>query len=117
MDPISNVDALVLLLRKRLAERARSTASGKPADRSVGDQPQAQMDGVHALAAVAGISDHQLGRALIQRVLAEQFGAQAINEPKFQAVVTRVTETLEQEPSAALLLSRVLKDLRAAAVH
>jgi hypothetical protein len=111
MDPVSNVDRLVLLLRQRLMERSKSEPvrkTGRAAERR-------GLDNVQALAAVESVDDRQLKRALIQNLLAEQFGAGLINEAKFQQVVDRVTETLESDTAAAGLLSRVVTELRASA--
>jgi hypothetical protein len=113
MDPISNVDQVVLLLRQRLAERARgaSPSAGAPAQRPV--QPAApDVGGLRALVGVEGVGDRQLKRALVQNLLAEQFGPDLINDARFQQVVDRVTETIEDEGDSASLLARVVRDLR-----
>lgn len=113
MDPVSNVDRLVFLLRQRLLERSKtSSARGGPQLSSA--QRTGGMDSIQALAAVESIDDRQLRRALIQSILAEHFGSGLINEAKFQQVVDRVTETLENDTTSAGLLSRVVSELRAA---
>ena len=118
MEPISSTDRLVLILREKLAERAR--LAGAPASRaSQAVRPAGEaatgINSVHALAAVEGIDDHQLGRALIQSILSEELGPDLINEAKFQQVVDRVTDALEAEPSSSRLLTRMLAELRASA--
>ncbi len=114
MDPISNVDQIVLLLRQRLTERER--AAGVRGERKAGVEPAAQsVDALRALAAVENVDERQLRRALIQNILSEQFGAEMINDARFQQVVDRVTETIEGEADAARLLGRVTRELRAAA--
>ena len=116
MDPISNVDGLVLLLRQRLEARARAGQPGRTPDRQVGDsQPQTGMDTVRALAGLEGVDQRQFKRALIQSLLAERLGAKLINDAKFQHVVDQVVEALESEAGAAGLLESVAKDLQAAA--
>ena len=116
MDPIANVDRLVLLLRQRLLERSRASSTGR-----TGGAPRAEataangLDGVHTLASVDGVDDRQLRRALIQSVLADQFGPTLLNEAKFQQVVERVTETMEEDAGSARLLSRLVTELRATA--
>ncbi len=113
MDPVSNVDRLVLLLRQRLEERSRVIAR-QGGQRSVPAQP-ASIEGLEALAAVEAVDDRQFRRALIQSILAEQLGGKLINEAKFQQVVDRVAETLEADAASARLLDRVASDVRSAA--
>jgi len=115
MDPISNIDRLVLVLRQRLQEQARTSAH-RAGERSRADRAEARgLDSVQALAGVEGVDDHQLGRALIQSILADHFGPELINDAKFQQVVDRVTETLEQDEGGAALLGRMVGELRGSA--
>lgn len=113
MEPISNIDRVVLLLRQRLQERAR--LSGQKTARKDHDAGASGLDNVQALAAVDGVDDGQLGRALIQGILVEQFGSEVINDAKFQQVVDRVTETLAADESGSALLARMVAELRGAA--
>jgi hypothetical protein len=113
LDPINNVDRLVLVLRRRLEERARLAAGGaatrKPAD------PALARTSLEALAAVETVDDRQLRRALVQNILAEHLGPELINEANFHQVVESVTQTIEREPACAELMGRALKELRASA--
>jgi hypothetical protein len=113
MDPISNVDGLVLLLRQRLAERSRPARTA--GERAQAGSEMAQPDAVRALAAVEGVDDKQLRRALIQSLLIDQFGKELINDAKFQQVVSRVVDIIEAEPASSDLLSSATRDLRASA--
>jgi hypothetical protein len=114
MDPISNVDQLVLLLRQRLAERSRAASSGKTGQvRSARETASAEVDSAHALAAIDGVDERQLKRALIQNILADQLGGALLNDAQFQQVVDRVTETIDAEPETSRLLSLVVLELRA----
>ena len=116
MEPISNVDRLVLLLRQRLQERSRLTGAARTSARSgAQDPPAVGFDNVQALAAVQGVDDRQLRRALIQNILADNLGPKLLNEARFQQVVDRVTETIEGDDGASRLLDRVVGELRAAA--
>lgn len=114
MDPISNVDQIVLILRQRLLERARTSAGRR-------NSSQEGARGIHArtsiqeLAAVESIDDRQLKRALIQGILTEQLGSALINEAKFQQVVDRVTDTIEADAQGSSLLSGLVTELRAQA--
>lgn len=115
MDPISNVDRLVILLRQRLRERSRTAGAKRGAGASRAEAPLTGRAAVQALAAVDGVDDHQLKRALIQNILADQLGGELINEAQFQQVVDRVTTALESEQATARLLTRVVGELRASA--
>lgn len=113
MDPISNVDLLVLQLRRRLQEKT----VGKPRAAS-GPRPGAEPQGmksVYALAAVRQVSDHQLKRALLQHLLCDFFGEELINDAKFQNVVDQVGQIIDRDPALAKLMARAVSDLRGAA--
>jgi hypothetical protein len=113
MDPISNVDQLVLLLRQRLTERSRASPGGqRDRTHSPSEPTQGSVHSVQALAALEDVDEHQLKRAVIQSILAEHFGAGLVNDAKFQQVVDRVTETLESETGAPLLFAQVVRELR-----
>lgn len=112
MEPISNVDRLVLLLRQRLTERTRAQrAAGPKAGKATAKEPFS----VQGLAAVEGIDDRQLRRSLVQGILSEQFGQQMVNEPKFQQVVDRVADALAGDPDGDALLTQITTALRGAA--
>lgn len=105
MDPVSNADRLVVLLRQKLLERARTAGSA-------GSKTPAQPNGVRALAAIEGRDERQLRRAFIQNLLADQLGQGLINDARFQQVVSRVTEAIEEDDGASGLLSRLVSELR-----
>lgn len=112
MEPISNVDRLVLLLRQRLQDRDRLRA-GRPAERrpTQKSDPNA-LTAAQALAAAEDIDERQLRRALIQGLLADQFGERMLNEPRFQQVVDRVTAAIEADEGGRALLERISGELR-----
>lgn len=112
MDPISQVDRLVMILQERMLERSKSHAT-KRNPRLRGAKPDSA-DNLKALAAVDAVDDHQLRRALVQNILADQFGSDLINETKFQQVVERVTESLESDEAGAALINRIIAELRSA---
>jgi hypothetical protein len=113
MDPISNVDGLVLLLRQRLAERARMKAAGVNAQRPVNNPRIADgIDAVHALAGIDNIDERLLKRSLIQSLLTDHFGAAMINDAQFQQVVDRVTDAIDGDDQSSRLLSAGIRALR-----
>ena len=111
MEPISNADRLVILLRQKLEERAKAGKAGQAGSKANVESPE-EPSGVRALAAIEGTDERQLRRALIQNLLADQLGPELLNDAQFQQVVTRVTDTIEDDPVAAKLLSRLVADLR-----
>lgn len=114
MDPISNVDRLVLLLRQRIEERDKTRAPAKARGRvpakSAGGVAAAQ-----ALAAIDDVDDRQLRRALIQGLLRDQFGEPMLNEPRFQQMVDRVVGAIDADEAGRSLLDRLTGELRCAA--
>jgi len=112
MDPISNADGLILLLRQKLRERAR-LARGNRSERSPNAvQELGTSSSIQRLVAVEGVDEHQLRRALVQNLLAEQLGPALLNDAQFQHVITRVTEVIEQDADASNLIAQVLSTLR-----
>lgn len=113
MDPVSNVDRLILLLRQRLQERASAQARGASA-RSSGSRAQ-PVSALRELLSVEGVDERHLRRALIQNLLAESFDRRVLNDAQFQQVIDRVTETIEGDGEASKLLARLVRELKAAA--
>jgi hypothetical protein len=110
MDPISNTDRLVMLLRQKLEERAKAQRAGAKA-KSATVAPL-EPAGVQALAALEGADERSLRRAIIQNLLADQLDPSLLNDAQFQQIVTRVTDAIEDDREASELMSRVLADLR-----
>ena len=111
MDPINNIDRLVFVLRQRLQERTRLAAKPNASDNRARPSTVAP-GGIGALAAIDGLDDRQLRRALIQNILAEQFGSEMLNDAKFQQVVDKVSDTISGDPEGAALMVRAIKELR-----
>src|SRR5262249_19613947 len=113
MDPISNADRLVLLLRQKLQERAKASASGRVGEKAKADiQTPVEAAGVHAFAAIEGADERMLRRAFIQHLLSDQLGSALINDAQFQQIVSHVTEAIEDDPHASQLLTRLVAELR-----
>ncbi len=111
MDPISNTDRLVLLLRQRLAQQKLS----RPVGRSPAPAPArgGSLEAVRAVARTGARDDRQLKRALVQTILSDQFGQDMVNEARFQQLVARVSDALAADPDSARLLDGALDELRA----
>ncbi len=111
MDPISQVDQLAMILRQRILDRSKARPA-KPGRTDI-ETKSSWVANLKALAATEAVDDHQLRRALIQNILLDQFGHGLINEMKFQQVVERVTEALETDSTASVLINRCVAELRA----
>lgn len=111
MTRITNVDQIVAILRQRLLEKDRSSG----ASRAVVSVKSGQQSALQALAGIEGVDDRRLRRAVIQDILADQFGRHLVNDASFQQMVDRVTSTLENDPGAANVFATVIRDLRAQA--
>jgi hypothetical protein len=110
LDPISNADKILLVLRQRLEDRAKSGRRN-----NLGSAPASTrgspMLSVRAVAAAGTATDRQLRRLVIQGLLADQFGGALLNEAKFQGVIDQVTDAICADEAASQLLSQVISEL------
>jgi hypothetical protein len=111
MDPISNTDRLLAILRHRLQERSRDIKRRAGEDRKV-DGNAEPATGLDAIALLSDVDLPQLRRACIQALLADQFGANLLNDAPFQQIVTRVTDAMSGDQKTAELLDRIIQDVR-----
>lgn len=114
MDPLSNVDRLVLLLRQRLQERDRTRKTPGASVRSK-TLPPPGPTAAQALAAMDGVDDRQFRRAVIQGLLTDQLGPAILNDASFQQVVDRVVGAIEGDDQGRLLLDRIASEMKALA--
>lgn len=113
MDPVSNANRIAMLLRQRLQERAKSAGAERSGRRDLHGAGSASRKGAaRGAGAVNALDDRRLKRALIENILAEQFGAGLINDAKFQQVVDQVTEAIEADGDGAVLLAGAIAGLR-----
>ncbi len=110
MEPISNADRLVLLLKQKLEERSKAARGGRRTP--PGTAAPAEPSGVRALASVEGADERSLRRAIIQNLLADQLAPSLLNDAQFQQIVSRVTDVIEDDRDASALMARVIADLR-----
>jgi len=111
MEPVSGADRLLAILRQKLEERAKAGQANRSSAKPHPDQTREEI-GIQAYAAVEGHDERQLRRALIQHLLGEQFGAALLNDARFQQIVTRVTDAIDDDEKAAKLLSDLVQELR-----
>lgn len=111
MEPVSNVDRVMLILRQRLEERERTLRKARPS-RQDERESSVPPSGIDALAALGASDEKALRRAFVQALLADQFGKGMINEAPFQQIVERVTEAIDADPATQRLLTRLLAEVR-----
>jgi hypothetical protein len=113
MDPIANANRIAMLLRQRLQERAKSAGAGRGGRKEApGAGDASRKSSVRGAGVIEALDDRRLKRALIENILADQFGGGLINDAKFQQVVDQVTEAIETEAGGALLLAKAVAELR-----
>lgn len=114
MDPISNSDRLVAILRQKLRERSKVGSKATLGKSGNDTAPSLRAARNNPLAPFEGSDERSLRRSFIQHLLSDQLGEQFVNDAQFQQVVTRVTDTIESDEMAAKLLTRVIADVRGA---
>lgn len=113
MDPVSNSDRLVRLLRQKLEERAKSRAPDKRG--RVGPVELGQRPGIRTIAgdmARGGGSGSLLRRALIEQLLTDRFDGRLANDAKFQQIVDQVTAIMADDSQTRRMLDAVVAELR-----
>jgi hypothetical protein len=109
MTPISQTERFVLLLRERLAERARARSTGKTgAAALVGP---IGLRAVVAKAASEGADDDQLRRALLEQLLVDRLGGGTSNEARFQQIVGEVYSIMSSDETLAAQFEYVISEL------
>ena len=111
MEPVSNVDRLVHLLRQQLSERARSEKGAVQTGRS-SQRRETRQGIIAALGAIEGVDERVLRRSFIQSLLSEQLGEQFVNDARFQQVVAQVTEAIDADDGARALLDRQVASMK-----
>jgi len=109
MEPVSNADRIALILREKLAERARRARAATPGKAG---RALPRSSSVAALAALADTDDRQYRRAVIQAVLVDNFGREVMNDPSFQQVVEQVLSAIEGDEDARTVLTQAAHELR-----
>lgn len=112
MTRISASDQILTLLRARL-ERNAALKKGRKAGPVAGtDRGEASnLQRIRALAQIGDLSDEDFNRSLLQGLLIQQFGEAMANDPRFQDVVTRITEILDSDTEGRSILAAARREL------
>lgn len=115
MDAISKADRFVILLRQKLAERAKAQQTAHAT--RLETKRLAENETVRAIAgrtARAGAEDRKLRRTIIEQLLADRFGSALVNEARFQQIVDQVSELMASDADLGDLFSEVLVEVKRA---
>jgi hypothetical protein len=111
MTRISNADHVLLLLRNHLErtqkQRRKRTQSSR-GDEHTGATP---LQRIERLALVSELPAHELKRALVAAVLAEELGEAVMNDAKFHRVVDEVLRIIATDERASAQLQQACKTL------
>lgn len=113
MDPVSNSDRLVRLLRQKLQQRARARVA-RPSGTTGPGRADAVRGVANQMARAGDGNDAQLRRALVEQLLAERFDGALTNDAQFQQIVSDVTELMRDDPAIEALLATAVTHLREA---
>lgn len=125
MDPINPLNSLTELLRKRIAAEASGKRSGLTSSKAkeTGKGAQVQRASVEALREQLTRSIQAIDaddpakssktmRVFVESVLAWQFGAAVLPDPRFADLVADVQATLESDPGVSEALSRLVAEMK-----
>jgi len=111
---IGNVDQVLLLLREQLERsgRGRNAERGARTTRSAAATAQ-PLERARALAALDGLPEEEVRRAVVRGLLLDAFGESMNNDPAFQAVIDNVLRIIADMPGGSELVDRAVAQLRA----
>ena len=113
MTRITQSDQIVLLLRQQL-QRVAGRKDVRRKER-IGKSATGENTGlrVEALAALRGLPQEDVERALLRMLLIDEMGEAIGNDPKFQGVIDRVHRLIKSDRETNQLMGRALEVLRA----
>jgi hypothetical protein len=113
---ISNLDHVVLQLRRQLADRAKREGTRSPTSSpaKTSSEPMPLMGTVGGQASAvkeAGGESRAVGRAALEEILRAEFGSALTNDAGFLDVVDRVAEAFHADPAIRAEFESLLKAL------
>lgn len=113
MTRISNADQVLIMLRAHLerVQRGRKKEVARPPKHS--RARQSPLERVQHLAAAAGLSETEIGAALIEGLLLEEFGPAFANDPQFLRITQEVKRVIGDDEHSTLLLQNAVRQLGA----
>ena len=113
MTRIGNVDQVLLLLREQLERTSRRRGAERRDEtaRATSD-PARPLERARALAALDGLSETEVRRAVVRGLLVDEFGEGVGSDPAFQAVIDDVFRIIGDMPGGLELIDRAVAQLR-----
>lgn len=113
MTRITNADQVVIILRNQL-QRMQSTPKKQKTDSkktrdTEGENP---LDRLKSLAESEQFSDAEMHRALVQSILTHEFGTEISNDPKFQSIISQISQLLGSDDDTKQLMQSALSELK-----
>jgi hypothetical protein len=110
---IGNVDQVLLLLREQLERTSRGRNVGRGTKTSRSEAATAPpIERARALAALDGLPEDEVRRAVVRGLLVDAFGEAMSNDPAFQSVVDDVLRIIADMPGGPELVDRAVAQLR-----
>jgi hypothetical protein len=115
MDPVSNADRVVRILREQLERKSKTRVDGKskPGTVDLVERGNARVAATVGSIARQGLDESALQRLIVEHLLVEQFGSQLVNDAKFQQIVDCVMDMIITDKGTRALLHQALVQLRA----
>lgn len=113
MTRISNADQVLIMLRAHLERAQRGRKKEVASAPKRGRARQNPLERVQQLAAAEGLSEAEIGAALIEGLLLEEFGPAFANDPEFLRITQQVKRMIADDDRSALLLQNAVRQLGA----
>ena len=111
MTRISNADQVLLLLRAHLERNAKMRGKGAAAHPARAEARKGPLERVQHIAGAENLSEHDVSRALIAGLLAEEFGEDVASEPRFQDLVDNVLKLIAADEEGRALVRNAVAQL------
>lgn len=111
MTRVTGADHVVLLLREKLARAARERTERSGAAR-IGQAGSRPLERLRAMDGLDGLSEDERRRAVVQGLLAEEFGDGIANDAAFHAILDDVMRIIAALPGGPELVDRAAVGLR-----
>ncbi len=111
MTRITNADQVLMLLRAHLERSAKTRGKGAATDAGRIEARKGPLDRVQDIAGAQNLSEHDVSRALIAGLLAQEFGEAVASEPRFQELVDNVLKLVAADEEGRALVRDAVAQL------